>query len=755
VLALSCLETAALQRLIRLTLASACALALMAPAGLAETGDAVPAAPEPTPDTVLPDAVAGEVIVKARGPELRATLDQVDARHATELGEDLHLVAVAPGEEVTAAQQLAADPAVEYAEPNYVRVANEHQPAQMAWGTQWMRAPEVWTAPLDSRGQGVRVAVLDSGVDIGHPRLTGRVVGGFNAYRGSVKDDCGHGTAVAGVIAASDRWPTTAGVAPDAHIVPVKVLRHEPFFGVCAGNDAAIVKGIQWAVDRGRADIINMSLSGPHHSRALADAIAYAVSNGVLVVAAAGNSGDRTVTYPAAYPWVLSVGGVRRVGDELARWRHSSFGAVDVAAPAHNVPVIVARGVDADQVGRLCRDGHTRCADGTSFAAPHVAGLAALLHSRHPDLADAAPGARIRKVRQWILATARQVPGTRRGVNLHSGHGWPDAVRAVTAADRPAAPLVTWRTTARVVAPRRMAGGRPRLRLAVVVTDGTGTPLRDVPVTFQPVQGTRSSVRSGRTGRGGQLATIYRDTVGGRRTQLAATVAERTVRVETYALHRDDNTPGVRPQGLRFRGSLDGVYDWDDVFRFPLRAGETLRARATVLQRRRGYLDLYLHRPGTKDVTDPQRAPLKEDTPADRDDPLRMAHTARRDGRYYLNVYGTGTYRLAWSIVSPDAVRGASASPGSISRSSPPHATTVRWEVARRGKVSVRVRDAQGRVRRRVPLGSRGPGQHAYRWRGRDDRGAAVAPGRYRVIIRWTDGRGRVAQTVARVRVTR
>ena len=345
----------------------------------------------------------GELIVKTvpgRAAALQRVVGRVNGRAAAALGGGVSVVSVAPGEELAAAAALSSDPAVAYAEPNYVRTATSHVAAEVGWGVRFSRAAALWGRTPSITGAGIRVAVLDSGVDHTQSELRGRMAAGYDTYGASGRDDCGHGTAVAGVIAASHDGSDVVGVAPAATIVPVKVLKFDRYFG-CAGDDAAIVRGIRWAAGPGRADVVNLSLGAPHRSRALGDAIGYAASRGVLVVAASGNSGDRTVNYPAAYPQVLSVGGIRRAAGSVRWWPQSSFGAVDLVAPAQGVPVLRARGIDETMIGRACPGDPSRwCADGTSFAAPHVAGVAALLHHQHPELRNLSAGVRLRRLRQ-------------------------------------------------------------------------------------------------------------------------------------------------------------------------------------------------------------------------------------------------------------------------------------------------------------------------------------------------------------------
>ncbi len=224
------------------------------------------------------------------------------------------------------------------------------------WGVDRIDADLAWAT---SEGAGVKVAVLDTGVDPDHPDLKGNIMGGVNIInpRKSYADDNGHGTHCAGIIAAMDNEIGVIGVAPEAHIYAVKVLNSKG-----TGYYSDIIKGIEWAVNNGM-EVISMSLGGTTHSSSLEYACDAAKSAGLVLVAAAGNGGSEAPLYPAAYESVIAVSATDS-SDSLADF--SSYGNhIDLAGPG----VSIHSTYKGDTYKTL---------SGTSMACPHVSGTAAL-----------------------------------------------------------------------------------------------------------------------------------------------------------------------------------------------------------------------------------------------------------------------------------------------------------------------------------------------------------------------------------------
>ncbi|WP_432876208.1 S8 family serine peptidase [Kribbella sp. CA-245084] len=323
-------------------------------------------------------------------------------------------------------KKMKADPNVELASLNYKRYISavpndEYYNTDQKTYLGTARVPQAWDLSKTTGSQ--IVAVLDTGVDAGHPDLVGHLVTGYNATspnRGPI-DDNGHGTMTLGIIAAAaNNGVGVAGVGWNVKAMPVKVLDSNG-----GGYDVDIAEGIDWAAAHG-AKVINMSLGGPGDNPVLHDAVKRAVAKGVTIVVAAGNSGTDELQYPAAYPEVIAVAATN-AGGVLTDF--SSYGDwVDVAAPGWNILSTGPRDLTPPQYAP-----YWYCT-GTSCSAPIVTGIAALVKNKWPTFTPA-------QVAQRLEVLARDAGP--RGIDPYYGHGIVDAYAALGgrfAADFPVNP---------------------------------------------------------------------------------------------------------------------------------------------------------------------------------------------------------------------------------------------------------------------------------------------------------------------------
>jgi len=296
------------------------------------------------------------------------------------------------------------------------------------------------------------VAVIDSGVDAGHPELDGRILDARSFVGGSARvDTLGHGTFVAGLIAAwVDNGIGIAGLASSAELIVAKVVTSTRQIPIDAE-----VRAIRWAVDSG-ARVINLSLGGvrdpldpsrDRFSRLEADAIAYAVSKGVVVVAAVGNADDAPrspwpyASYPAALPHVLGVSAVAETGS-VPRFSNRDRIYNDIAAPGERIFSLLPRSLTAsfptcvEQGYSSCGPEEFRDAQGTSYAAPQVSAAAAVLLAL-------LPGLRSEQVTAILQRTAADsnaetgCPACAVGRDALTGWGKLDVAAAIAALEEP------------------------------------------------------------------------------------------------------------------------------------------------------------------------------------------------------------------------------------------------------------------------------------------------------------------------------
>lgn len=314
--------------------------------------------------------------------------------------------------------QLLANPQVDYIEPDYRvelhgSVVSDDLVQTTPWGITRVDAAGAWSI---TKGAGVQVGILDTGIDPSHPDLN--PLGGINVITsGTGPDDWGdnsaycptHGTHVAGTVAALDNSEGVVGVAPEADLYAIRVFdpENQGTAPECYTWASLEIAGVEWAVTNGM-DVINLSLGGAYPTVSVADAFLAAFTAGVVVVASSGND-NSSVGYPGGFPYAIAVGAIDQ-SDNRAYF--SNFGSeLDVAAPGVSIlSTIGGGGYGSGQ--------------GTSMAAPHVTGVAVLVRAARPDLGP-------EDVRQALYSTADDVDAI--GYDIYTGWGVVQAGAAVDA----------------------------------------------------------------------------------------------------------------------------------------------------------------------------------------------------------------------------------------------------------------------------------------------------------------------------------
>ena len=435
-----------------------------------------------------------EAAVRRQGWNVLRTLDPLPAA----------LVEVPVGKELEAIARLEADPAVAYAETDTLAfatgvpasstaaaAAGSVEPARSKRGRVSAQRPRLGPAVGAAANQGARrpgnlttgsaqvvVAVVDSGIDLTHPEFAGRLLPGFDYVQWNTQpqDEYGHGTHVAGIIAASgDNGTGVAGLGWQVKILPLRVLDQNG-----SGSASSVASAISNAANQ-HVDVINLSLalSGPNET--VLNAILYARGNGVAMVASAGNDtqpgqAPAPVRYPARYDEVIAVAASTHWED----WAAYSNGGpeVDFAAPGGEV---------SDQILSTGLSGGTAQLYGTSMAAAYVSGVVALMRSQTPDLTQS-------EIEQTLRTTAEKIGSYpySGGRNDRLGYGRVQAAAAVRLSTAPA--LVVTPSTPALLAAQGQIDPSTELQL----TNVSGQPL-----LWQVVGTDPSWLRVSPTGGGG------------------------------------------------------------------------------------------------------------------------------------------------------------------------------------------------------------------------------------------------------------
>lgn len=395
-------------------------------AGVAGCGGALPSGLQARPHASLAARdIPGQTLVKlAPGASVQAYARKHGMKHVQAIGLGIHLFEGKAG-----AEALGRDPEVRWAEPNRTFSLEARTTVAAAapvasirplswpndpllpgqWGVEKIGTLKVW--PTQQGRPDVVVAVIDSGIDASHPEFEGQLVPGYDFIAkppapGGNRDRYGHGTHIAGVIAArTHNGLGVAGIAPACKLMPVKIFNDWGH-----STEGAAAAAVIWAVDNG-AKVINASWGSPLPGQAAMDAYQYALDKDVVLVAAVGNSGsNETKTYPGAFDGAIGVS----ASTDIDGWASfSTWGDwVDVAAPGKGIlstfPVSEGNGY--------------RVWEGTSMAAPYVSAAAALVRSHFPGMTQ-------EQVKQRLYSTAKD--NVQQGVDPYSGHGRVDVARAV------------------------------------------------------------------------------------------------------------------------------------------------------------------------------------------------------------------------------------------------------------------------------------------------------------------------------------
>lgn len=339
------------------------------------------AANAPTFDGDVP-FLEGEVLVQGNGDDV----DQMNVEDENGLEESDYIapinvkrLRIPEGKSVqSVVDKLSADGRVAFAEPNIMAFTTSTTMNDPYIGYQWNLADVQASSAWDyGTGSGVIVAVLDTGLKTGGPDGVANVLSGYDFYNNdsNPSDGNGHGTFCAGTIAQkTNNGIGVAGLAPGASILPVKVMGDDG-----SGDMASIANGITWATDSG-AKVISMSLGSSSSSSTLSSAVAYAYGKGVTLVAASGNEYASSVSYPAAYNGVISVGAAGYGGTHSA---YSNTGSgLDITAPGGDLSKDANGDGYADGILQETTESGAWTYtfwEGTSMATPHVAAAAALV----------------------------------------------------------------------------------------------------------------------------------------------------------------------------------------------------------------------------------------------------------------------------------------------------------------------------------------------------------------------------------------
>lgn len=374
---------------------------------------------QPAPSQT-PAFVADEVVVRLADGVTTETLGSLLSQHHLQIKQQIpvlhsYVLSTPAGQAQAVVHALNQLPSVRYAELNYMVKADltptdpDYSDVSKVYAPQMINIEPAWDITTGSPS--FIVAVLDTGISMTHPEFSGRILPGYDFVNNDAdaQDDEGHGTHVSGIIAAGlNNGQGSVGIAPGVKIMPLKVMSNLGY-----GSWVGIADAVIYATDHG-ARVINMSFGGSGTSYLMTDAVLYAANHGVVMVASSGNDGSTQPMYPAYYPDVIAVGATTYYDDWLTISNYGTW--IDVTAPGDTVWSTLWTPENPNTYQYF---------SGTSMAAPHVSGLAALILSAHPNFSPADVRALIRQT-----AADKGAPG----FDIYYGYGRIDAGAALAAA---------------------------------------------------------------------------------------------------------------------------------------------------------------------------------------------------------------------------------------------------------------------------------------------------------------------------------
>lgn len=339
----------------------------------------------PTPEA---EYAQGQIVAKFKPQYTDSQINQMLSKYNASIikkieGMNITVIKVPVGQETAIQTAIAKEEMTQYSEPDYI-LSIRSTPNDQNFGNQWglnntgqtinnhsctangdVNAPEAWDI---TKGSGVTVGIVDSGIDASHPEFAGKIVASKGFAASTANDGGGHGTHVAGIVAASGNNSSgITGVCPECKLAIAKVLNDSG-----EGSYSQVAEGLKWAVDQG-VKVINMSATDDKLSQSMKDTVDYVLNKNVVLVVSAGNDNNTTKMYPAAVPGVIAVASTNCQDQKSSFSTYGNW--VTIAAPGTDIYSTFPQNGGKSTKG----DKTYGYMSGTSMSAPLVAGIAALI----------------------------------------------------------------------------------------------------------------------------------------------------------------------------------------------------------------------------------------------------------------------------------------------------------------------------------------------------------------------------------------